>query len=392
MLRIAIESEVSEFLSMHSEELLSNGHKRVVRNGYLPERTIQSGIGNVSVKMPRVRDRGHNGEISFSSSFIPQYMRRTVTIDVLIPLLYLKGISTNDFQSAFEPILGSKPKNLSPQVISNLKSGWYDEFTSWQKRDLSKKNYVYVWVDGVYLQARMESDKNCILVMIGADEFGNKEVIAINDGIRESKESWRELLLDLKDRNLKEPPKLATGDGSLGFWGAVTEVFPTTKHQRCWVHKSMNIVDKFPKPSREKAKSMLKDIYNAENKEDSLKSFNRFISKYDAKFPKATECLMKDRDKLLTFYDFPAEHWIHIRTTNPIESTFSTVKHRTKKSKNCFSRKTIMACVFKLFIEAEKRWVPLRGKKRIAEVIQLQKFVDGINQNELLIKQQKYAA
>lgn len=392
MLKVAIESEVDDFISSKGEKL-SNGHNRVVRNGYLPERNIQTGIGNISVKVPRVRDRG-NGDLVFTSSFIPPYMRRTVTMDVLLPLLYLKGISTNDFQVAFEPILGSNANNLSPQVISRLKEGWYEEFTTWQKRDLSKKNYVYFWVDGVYLQARMESDKNCILVIIGADENGKKELIAISDGVRESKQSWRELLLDLKDRGLQEYPKVAIGDGSLGFWGAVTEVFPKTKHQRCWVHKTMNILDKLPKSNRSKAKEMLQEIYSSENKDDACVAFNKFINKYEAKYPKVVECLIKDKDSLLTFYDFPAEHWIHLRTTNPIESTFSTVKHRTRKSKNCFSRKTILASVFKLFLEAEKRWIPLRGKKRIAEVIQLHKFVDGINQNELLIENQqiKYVA
>jgi len=382
MLKVAIEEEVNSFIEMHKSKHLTNGCQQVVRNGYLPKRKIQTGIGDVEVKMPRVRDKGKEG-IKFTSNLVPTYMRRTVTLEVLLPLLYLKGISTTDFADCFEPILGSKPKNMSPNVISNLKSGWYDEYEEWQKRDLSTKEYVYFWVDGIYLQARMESEKNCILVIIGADSMGKKEVVAIYDGFRESKESWQELLIDLKSRGLRKGPRLAVGDGALGFWGAMTEVYPETEHQRCWVHKTANILNKLPKSQQTKAKSMLHEIYMAENLEDAEKALKKFISTYNLKYPKAVECLLKDQKELLKLYEFPAEHWVHLRTTNPIESTFATVKHRTKKSKNCFSRNTIIAAVFKLCKEAEKRWKALRSKNRIAQVIQLHRFIDGIHEDEI---------
>lgn len=382
MLKLAIEEEVSKFISDYEDKKLPNGNQQVVRNGYLPERNIQTGIGNVSVKVPRVRDRG-NGGISFTSNLIPRYMRRTVTMDVLLPLLYLKGISTSEFANSFEPILGKKPKNMSPNVISRLKSGWYEEYRKWQRRDLSSKEYVYFWADGVYLQARMESDKNCMLVIIGADSQGKKEVVAIYDGIRESKESWRELLLDLKSRGLSIAPKLAVGDGALGFWGAMSEVYPSTMHQRCWVHKTANILNKLPKSSQAKAKAMIQDIYLAECREDADIALQKLVKNYGLKYPKAIDCLLKNEEELFAFFDFPAEHWIHLRTTNPIESTFATVKHRTKRSKNCFSRNTVIAAVFKLCMEAEKRWRPLRGKHRISQVINMQRFIDGINENEI---------
>ena len=403
MLRVAIEDEVNNFISSHSGKHLSSGHKQIVRNGYLPERKIHTGIGSISVSVPRTRDRSSQG-ITFNSSLIPKHMRRTVSLDLLLPLLYLKGISTKDFASSFVPILGHNPKNMSSQVISNLKSSWINEYNKWQEEDLSCKQYIYIWADGIYLQARSEDEKQCILVIIGADEYGRKEVVAISDGYRESKESWLELLSDLKSRGLSYSPHIAVGDGSLGFWGALSEIYPKCKHQRCWVHKLRNILNKLPSGLQEKAKSKLHNIYMADTKKNALKAYNHFITLYGAKYPKAIECLDKDKDELLSFYDFPAEHWIHIRTTNPIESTFATVRHRTKKSKNCFSRNTILAATFKLIKEAEKRWNPLRGKNRIAEVIQLHKFIDGINhtinQNNLThkrtninkMKQFKYAA
>jgi len=394
MLQIAIEEEVQTFILAHEDRMLTNGNKQVVRNGYLPQRSIQTGIGDVSVKVPRVRDRGKDN-IKFTSSLIPQYMRRTVTMDVLLPLLYLKGISTKDFADSFEPILGSKPKNLSANVISRLKAGWHDQYLSWQKRDLSKKKYVYFWADGVYLQARMETEKNCILVIIGVDEYGKKELVAVDDGFRESKESWRALLLDLKNRGLTHAPKLAVGDGSLGFWGALTEQYPGTVHQRCWVHKTANILNKLPKSQQAKAKQIIHDIYMAASKEDAESAWKKFISTYETKYPKIVECLLKNEKELLAFYDFPAEHWIHLRTTNPIESAFATVKHRTRKSKNCFSRDTIIAATYKLFMESEKRWKPLRGKHRIAQVINMEKFIDGVHENEINndnLNKKKYAA
>ena len=394
MLQLAIEEEVQNFISSYQDKLLTNGSKQVVRNGYLPERNIQTGIGEVAVKVPRVRNRGKE-DIKFSSNLIPQYMRRTVTIDVLLPLLYLKGISTTDFADSFEPILGSKPKNLSPNVISRLKSEWYDQYLLWQRRDLSKKKYVYFWVDGIYLQARIESEKNCILVIIGVDEYGKKELVAIDDGFRESKESWQGLLLDIKSRGLIHSPALAVGDGALGFWGALAEEYPTTVHQRCWVHKTSNILNKLPKSQQAKAKQMIHNIYMASSREEAESNWKKFILAYSAKYPKATECLLKNEKELLAFYDFPGEHWIHLRTTNPIESTFATVKHRTRKSRNCFSRNTIIAATYKLFLEAEKRWKPLRGKNRIAQVINMEKFIDGIHVSEISndnLNEKKYVA
>lgn len=394
MLQLAIEEEVQTFILAHEDRMLSNGNKQVVRNGYLPRRSIQTGIGDVSVKVPRVRDRGKDN-IKFTSCLIPQYMRRTVTMDVLLPLLYLKGISTKDFADSFEPILGSKPKNLSANVISRLKARWHDQYLSWQKRDLSKKRYVYFWADGVYLQARMESEKNCILVIIGVDEYGKKELVAVDDGFRESKESWQGLLFDLKNRGLTHAPKLAVGDGALGFWGALTEQYPGTVHQRCWVHKTANILNKLPKSQQAKAKQMIHNIYMSASKEDSESAWKKFISTYETKYPKVVKCLLKNEKELLAFYDFPAEHWIHLRTTNPIESTFATVKHRTRKSKNCFSRETIIAATYKLFMESEKRWKLIRGKNRIAQVINMDKFIDGIHESEINnnnLNEKKYAA
>ena len=392
MLQVAIEAEVAEFLSAHANQRLANGHQRVVRNGHLPKRKIQTGIGDVAVKMPRVRDRSNESEsIRFHSNLIPNYMRRTATLDVLLPLMYLKGISTGDFQSTLAPLLGSDAKNLSPNVISRLKASWHDDYLAWQKRDLSQKRYLYWWVDGVYLKARMESEKTCMLVIVGADESGKKELVAMVDGFRESKESWLGLLQNLQQRGLTQAPRVAVGDGALGFWGALTEVFPATQHQRCWMHKMANVLDKLPKSQREKAKSMLQDIYMAATEREARGAWNDFIEEYQLKYTKAVDCLLKDKNQLFTFYHYPAEHWVHLRTTNPIESTFSTVRHRTKKSRNCCSRTTIIASVFKLMQEAEKRWRLLNGKQRIAQVIKFEKFIDGVHESELDNQQQDAA-
>lgn len=383
MLKVAIEAEVNDFLKAHEHLTLPAGQQRVVRNGYQPERTIQTGIGNIEVKLPRVRDREEVEEkIQFHTHLVPKYMRRTVTLEVMLPLLYLKGISTGDFTQVMEPVLGAKAKALSPNVIGRLKADWLDEYKAWRQEDLSSKRYVYWWVDGIYLAARMESEKTCMLVIVGADKEGKKELVGLIDGFRESKQSWLELLNGLKQRGLTTGPELAAGDGALGFWGAVNEVYPATAHQRCWVHKTANILDKLPKSQQAKSKSMLHDIYLAPTKKQAHQAFDLFVQAHQLKFTKATDCLLKDKEALLTFYNFPAEHWQHIRTTNPIESTFATVRHRTKKSKNCFSRDTIMACVFKLCKEAEKRWKRLYGYQRLADVINLVKFIDGIPENK----------
>ena len=389
MLMVAIDQEASEFISSYADEKLNNGQQRVVRNGFLPTRCIQTGIGNIDVKVPRVRDRSPEAEshIRFCSNLVPKYMRRSASLDVFLPLLYLKGISTGEFQRTLSPLLGEKAKNLSPKVISGLKQGWYRDYEKWQQRSLAEKEYVYFWVDGIYLSARMESEKTCLLVIVGADKDGNKELIGMHDGFRESKASWLELLNDLKARGLKKAPHLAIGDGGLGFWGAIAEAYPSCQTQRCWVHKTANVLDKLPKSLQSKAKDNLHQIYLAETRKEADKAWDKFISTYQAKYPKAVNCLTKDKQELLQFYDFPAEHWRHIRTTNPIESTFSTVRHRTKKSRNCFSRQTILACVFKLMLEAEKRWRPLSGKKRIIQVINLEKFIDGVHHQEVKNKE-----
>ena len=380
MLAVALQSEVAAFIEQHQEQL-NNGDKRLIKNGYLPERTVQTGIGDLPIKVPRVRDKAK--QINFSSSIIPPYMKRSLSLEKLLPLLYLKGISTGDFQEALEPLLGKQAKNLSPGVISRLKADWEQEYHIWNKRDLSKKNYVYWWADGIYLEARMEDASSCVLVIIGVTDRGHKELIAIEDGFRESKESWRNVLLSLQSQGLMKGPELATGDGALGFWGALSEIFPQTVHQRCWCHKVCNVLDKFPKSRRAQAKSDLQNIWMADSKQDAIAAMDLFANKYQDKYPRAVECLLKNRDEMLAFYDFPAAHWQHIRTTNPIESTFSTVRHRTQRSKGCFSRTTILTMVFKLCQNAESSWNRIRGFDRLAEVVQGVKFINGLTAEEI---------
>lgn len=380
LLAVAIDAEVNEFLQTHN---LHEGKARFVRNGYLPEREIQTGIGDVAVEMPRIRDRSKTVDgLRFSSSLIPKYLRRSTSMNEFLPLLYLKGISTNDFVDALTPLFGENAKNLSPGVISRLKAEWEDEYQIWCKRDLSKLDYVYWWADGIHLHARMEGSSECVLVIIGVTVQGNKEILAIEGGHRESKDSWLTVLRNLKGRGLKIAPKLAVGDGALGFWGALTEAYGETKHQRCWFHKMGNVLDKLPKNQQGQATKLLHEIWMAATREDAYKAFDFFIETYEKKYPKATECLKKDKEELLAFYDFPAEHWGHIRTTNPIESTFATVRHRTYKSKGCFSRATILTMVFKLCESAQDRWIKLRGFNYLAEVIRGVKFINGISENE----------
>jgi len=379
LLAAAVKAEVDEFLSKYN-----NGEDtaRFVRNGYLPKRDIQTGIGGVEVAVPRVRDRRSMSDdgIHFSSSIIPKYLRRSGSMNDLLPLLYLKGISTNDFVEALMPLVGKEAKNLSPGVISRLKATWEDEYKVWQKRSLKGKRYVYFWADGIHLQARMEDSAACVLVIIGVTEQGNKELLALESGHRESKESWLCLLRDIKNRGLKEAPKLAVGDGALGFWGALTEIYGETAHQRCWFHKMGNVLDKLPKSLLAKAKKQLQDIWMAPTRQQAYEAFDYFIQSHEAKYPKATECLQKDKEELLAFYDFPAEHWVHIRTTNPIESTFASVRHRTYKSKGAFSRTTILTMVFKLCESAQQHWYRLKGFNYLAEVIRGVKFVNGTRQ------------
>ncbi len=380
LLAQAVEAEIAEALAAHAHLTTDDGRRRLVRHGYMPERAIQTGIGPVAVRQPRVRDRGGaDGErIRFSSTLLPPYARRTKSLDALLPILYLCGISSGDMQEALAALLGKDAPNLSPAVLARLKAGWQDEFERWKKRDLSARRYVYIWADGVYLQARMEPDKQCILVLIGATPEGRKELIGFHVGYRESAQSWRELLTDLKARGLAVPPKLAIGDGALGFWKALEEEFGSTRQQRCWVHKTMNVLNKLPKSVQSKAKADLKEIWMAEGRADAEKAFGRFLAKYEAKYDKAATCLAKDREALLAFYDFPAEHWKHIRTSNPIESTFATVRHRTTRAKGCLSHDTGMIMVFKMIQTAQSSWRRLDGQNQLPKLITGVKFTDGI--------------
>ncbi len=376
LLQQAVEAELAEFVVRHQELKDEWGRQRVVRNGYQPERTIQTGIGDVPVKAPRVRDR--KGEIKFSSSILPRYLRRTKSLEELLPWLYLKGLSTGDFSTALVALLGQDAPGLSAATISRLKEVWKEEHERWSKRDLKGKNFVYIWVDGVHFGVRLEDASQCILVVIGAKADGKKELLAMTDGYRESESSWKELLLDLKQRGLEIDPKLAVGDGALGFWKALPQVFGTTRAQRCWVHKTANVLNYLPKGVQAKAKSGLHEIWMAESRVDAEQAFDLFLSTYEAKYPKATECLAKDRDPLLTFYDFPAEHWLHIRTTNPIESTFATVRLRTTKTRGCVGRAGLLAMVFKLTKTAEQNWRTLKGHARLGQVIEGVRLKDGL--------------
>ena len=382
LLTQAVEAEVAEFLAKHSELKTEDGLKRVVRHGHLPEREIMTGIGPVAVRQPRVRDREAGADdldrIRFTPAILPPYARRSKSLEMLIPILYLKGISTGDFEEALAALLGKDAPGLSASTIARLKEVWVEEHKRWNERDLSTKRYVYMWADGIHLQARLEDAAQCILVIIGATPAGKKELIGFTDGTRESAHDWRELLLDLKRRGLSIAPELAVADGALGFWKALGEVWPQTREQRCWVHKTANVLNKLPKSQHAKAKRALAEIWMAETKTDANKAFDAFIETYQVKYDKAAECLKKDREALLAFYDFPAEHWKHLRTTNPIESTFATVRHRTIRSKGCLSNKTALAMVFKLVEGAQKSWRRLDGHNQLPKIIEGVKFTDGL--------------
>jgi len=380
LLTQAVEAEIASFLETHADKLTEDGHRRLVRHGHLPEREIATGIGLVSVRQPRVRDRGLQREerIHFSPSILPPYARRSKSLDVLIPLLHLKGISTGDFAEALAALVGSDAGSLSASTIARLKEVWTDEHARWLERDLSAKQYVYLWVDGIHVQARLEDEAQCILVIIGATSDGKKELVGLADGVRESALSWKELLLDLKRRGLALAPKLVVADGALGFWKAVGEIWSKVREQRCWVHKTANVLNKLPKSIQPKAKTALQNIWMAETRKDAEAAFDRFVELYRVKYDKAVACLQRDRDALLAFYDFPAEHWKHLRTTNPIESTFATVRHRTIRSKGCLSNKTALAMVFKLIEGAQKTWRRLDGQNLLPKLIANVKFKDGI--------------
>lgn len=379
-LQKAIEDEVAEYLNTHRDCLDDAGHRQVVRNGHKPPRVILSGVGPIEVKQPRVDDRriDENGvRFRFTSKILPPYLRKTRSIEDLVPWLYLKGISTGEMSDALIH-LGFDGTCLSSSSVARMTENWQGEYEDWSRRSLAGKQYVYVWADGIYFSCRLADDRPCVLVLMGATRDGRKELIAIHDGQRESEASWTGVLLDLKSRGMAEPPKLATGDGSLGFWLALAKVFPSTCQQRCWVHKTANVLDKLPRSQHAQAKANLHEIWMSATKEDAIKAFDRFIATYGVKWPRATECLEKDRAELLAFYDFPAEHWGHLRTSNPIESTFATVRLRTYRTKGPGSRMAGLAMAFKLAQKAEKGWRKLNGSAKLQELIDGIVFVDGL--------------
>jgi len=379
LLQQAVEVEVAEAIAQFAELKDEQGRRRVVRNGYLPERRIQTGIGEVAVRAPRVRDRA--GELKFSSRLLPPYLRRTRSLEELLPWLYLKGLSSSDFSGALTALLGPAAPGLSAATICRLKERWRLEYEHWRQRSLRDKEYVYVWADGIYFGVRLEDARQCMLVVIGATKEGRKELLGLTDGYRESEASWKELLLELKERGLRVDPKLAIGDGALGFWKALPQVFGSTRTQRCWKHKTANVLNKLPTGLQAKAKAELNDIWMAESRTAAEQALDKFLLSYEAKYPKASECLHKDRSVLLTFYDFPALHWSHIRTTNPIESTFATVRLRTSKTRGCVSRGGLLAMVFKLMKVAEQKWYKLKGSEFLVQVIQGVRFKDGTQVN-----------
>jgi len=376
MLQSALDHEVAEFIERMKCRRMEDGLREIVRNGHSPERDILSGAGPLRIKQPRVRDR--KSATRFSSRILPPFLRRVPSIDALIPVLYLKGISTGDFSEALEAILGPQAAGLSATNIVRLKEGWKTEYEAWAVRDLSTKSYVYLWADGIYFNVRLDPERPCLLVLMGALEDGTKELLAVWDGIRESKASWLEVLRDLKARGLTEAPKLAVGDGALGFWAALEEEYAQVREQRCWVHKTANVLDKLPQSVQPYAKKLIHEMYLSPTKEKALEAYRRFLSEYEAKYPKATDCLRKDEDVLFTFYDFPAEHWMHIRTTNPIESAFATVRHRTRQTKGCGSRVATLMMVFKLAMQAERHWRKLNSAQLLAQVIRGVVFTDGV--------------
>jgi putative transposase len=379
MLAQMIQQEVDDWLAEHEHLQDQQGRRQVVRNGFLPKRKIVTGVGAIEVQQPRVRDRRPADQAEpFTSKILPPYLRKTKSIEELIPWLYLKGISTGDFSEALKTLVGPDCPGLSSTTIVRLKAVWEEEFREWNKRSLQGKQYVYVWADGVHFNIRLEEDRQCILVLMGATADGKKELIAAVDGFRESEQSWKGLLLDVKARGLTIDPKLAVGDGALGFWKALPQVYPKTRQQRCWVHKTANVLDKLPKRLRAEAKDKLHDIWMADTREHANQAFDLFERTYQAKYPQTVECLKKDRDVLLAFYDFPAEHWIHLRTTNPIESTFATVRLRTKRTKGCGSRIACLTMVYKLMQSASKRWRLLNGTQVLVEVLRGTSFIDGI--------------
>jgi transposase-like protein len=389
----AIETEVQILTSSYAHVTTTGGQQVIVRNGYLPERHILTAAGPVKVKVPKVRDRSGSG-IKFNSQLVPPYVRRTPRVSAALPWLYLKGISTGDMSEALQVLLGEDARGLSAPVVSRLKAQWAEERKAWDRRDLSNEEYIYWWADGIYTGLRDEdTEKQCLLVIVGVKPDGSKVRVAIGSGIRESKESWRDLLRDLKERGLKHGPLAAVGDGAMGFWAALNELYPGTRHQRCWVHKTANILNVLPRSLQAKAKADLQEIWMAPTLSVAEVAFKRFVTSYGAKYPQAADKLTKDEDALLAFYDFPAEHWIHLRTTNPIESTFATVRHRSSRTRNCVSRDTFLGLAFKLIEEAEKSWRKINGADKIPALMQGAVFKNGeAVKDNLPLVDQKLAA
>jgi transposase-like protein len=381
LLAQAIEAEAEAFLAGMADRRLADGRARFVRHGHGPERAIQTGIGSVVVQRVKVRDRAlaeSEKRVRFTSRILPRWARRTRSLDALLPVLYLRGVSTGDFQEALAALLGKKAPNLSPSVIARLKGDWQGDYEHWQQRDLSARRYVYIWADGVYLQARMEPQAECMLVIIGATPEGKKELVGFQVGTRESAQSWRELLVGLKTRGLTIAPELAVGDGALGFWKALEEVLPATRHQRCWVHKAVNVLNKLPKSLQANARQDLREIWLAPDRATAEVALATFTAKYAPKYDRAVACLVKDREALLTFFDFPAEHWDHLRSSNPIESVFATVRHRTVRTKGALSQETAKLMVFKLVMAAARTWRRLKGENQLPKVIEGVRFKDGV--------------
>ena len=381
LLRQAVQSELEELLEEHAEKRDAQGRAAVVRNGHLPEREVLTGIGPVAVRVPKVRSRTDEAVV-FRSSLVPPYVRKARSVEAALPWLYLRGISTGEMAEALSVLVGEEARGLSAPVVSRLKLAWQAEHRRWCERRLDGDRWVYLWVDGIYSGLRGENERLCVLVVMGVNERGQKRFLAIEDGVRESTQSWREVLLGLKARGLEIPPELAVGDGALGFWAALGEVYPATREQRCWMHKSANVLNYLPKSVQPKAKALLQEVWMAPTRQAAHAAFDRFIATFAAKYPKASECLQKDRASLLAFYDFPAEHWVHLRITNPIESAFATIRHRSDRAKGCVTRATMLAFMFKLALAAEQSFRKLKGFAHLATVIAGVRYVDGVEQIE----------
>lgn len=381
LLQKALEAEIEAHVTSHAGLVDEDGRKAVVRNGYAPARSILTGVGALEVSRPRLDERkalkADPSHERFNSGILPRFLRRTPSVEGVVAVLYLKGISTNDFDVALKAIYGEGVGSLSASTVSRLKEVWYEEYQAWRKSSLSVRQYAYIWADGVHFNVRVEGERSCVLVVIGAKYNGEKELLAISEGVRESEASWKELLLALRDRGLSEDPKLAIADGALGFWKALPQVFPTTKGQRCWVHKTANVLDKLPKSVQPRAKTLIHDIYLAETEANANKAFDHFCESYRDRYPNAVECLEKNRDQLMTFYKFPAAHWKHIRSTNVIESVFATVRLRTYKTKGMGTRNATLAMAFKLIQEAEKGWHRIARWRQLELVQAGRVFKDG---------------